>query len=121
LNPFGRPMATGQFGGEFARDIARAGKDAMVDFALAALADAFGNDIRRHVAATAVTGWGHDPYIAGAYSCARPGHAGARAVLAEPVGDRLFFAGEAVSPDFFSTAHGAHLAGIAQARRALKA
>ena len=30
-----------------------------------------------------------------------------RAVLAAPVDGRLFFAGEATSPNFFSTAHGA--------------
>jgi len=30
-----------------------------------------------------------------------------RALLAAPVDGRLFFAGEATSPNFFSTAHGA--------------
>jgi monoamine oxidase len=32
-------------------------------------------------------------------------------VLAAPVDGRLFFAGEATSPHFFSTAHGAHDSG----------
>ncbi len=40
-----------------------------------------------------------------------PGHAGKRAVLAAPVDGRLFFAGEATSPNFFSTAHGAQDSG----------
>jgi monoamine oxidase len=40
-----------------------------------------------------------------------PGHAGDRAILAAPVDDRLFFAGEATSPSFFSTAHGARDSG----------
>jgi monoamine oxidase len=40
-------------------------------------------------------------------------------VLGGPVGDRLFFAGEACSPDFFSTAHGAYLSGIEAARSVL--
>ncbi len=35
--------------------------------------------------------------------------------LAEPVDDRLFFAGEACSPQDFSTAHGAYLTGVAAA------
>ena len=43
----------------------------------------------------------------GSYSYALPGHAGDRAKLAAPVDGRLFFAGEATSPNFFSTAHGA--------------
>ena len=34
-----------------------------------------------------------------------------RAVLAAPVDGRLFFAGEATSPNFFSTAHGARDSG----------
>jgi len=40
-------------------------------------------------------------------------------VLAAPVDDRLFFAGEACSPNFFSTAHGAWLSGITAADAAL--
>jgi len=40
-------------------------------------------------------------------------------VLAAPVDDRLFFAGEACSPNFFSTAHGAWLSGITAAEAAL--
>jgi monoamine oxidase len=34
-----------------------------------------------------------------------------RAVLAAPIDGRLFFAGEATSPNFFSTAHGARDSG----------
>lgn len=41
------------------------------------------------------TAWGSTPWTLGAYSAARPGATGMRAVLAEPVGDRLYFAGEA--------------------------
>ena len=40
-------------------------------------------------------------------------------VLAAPVDNRLFFAGEACSPNFFSTAHGAFMTGIAAAEAAL--
>jgi monoamine oxidase len=46
------------------------------------------------------TDWGTDPHHLGAYSYARPGGAGARAVLAQPIGDgRLLFAGEACRTD----------------------
>ena len=51
------------------------------------------------------------PFARGSYSHALPGHAGDRAVLAAPVDGRLFFAGEATSPNFFSTAHGARDSG----------
>jgi monoamine oxidase len=40
-------------------------------------------------------------------------------VLAAPVDGRLFFAGEATSPHFFSTAHGAHDSGKRAAKEAL--
>ena len=47
-----------------------------------------------------VTGWGGDPLTRGAYAYARPGHADARAALAEPLaGGRLVFAGEAACTD----------------------
>jgi monoamine oxidase len=46
------------------------------------------------------TDWGTDPHHLGAYSYARPGGAGARAALCEPVGEgRLLFAGEACRTD----------------------
>ena len=62
-----------------------------------------------------------DPLSLGAYSHALPGHAEARAVLAAPVDDRLFFAGEATSPNFFSTAHGARDSGERAAREVIAA
>ena len=46
------------------------------------------------------TEWGTDPHHLGAYSYARPGGAGARAALAQPIADgRLLFAGEACRTD----------------------
>ena len=41
------------------------------------------------------------------------------AVLAAPVDGRLFFAGEATSPEFFSTAHGARDSGERAAKEVL--
>jgi monoamine oxidase len=40
-------------------------------------------------------------------------------VLAVPVDGRLFFAGEATSPDFFTTAHGARDSGERAAEEVL--
>lgn len=44
-------------------------------------------------------GWSRDPYARGAYSYVLVGGANARAALAAPVDDTLFFAGEATSTD----------------------
>ncbi len=57
----------------------------------------------------------------GSYAYARPGAAGQRAVLAAPVDGRLFFAGEATSPDAFTTARGAYEAGGRAADEVLSA
>jgi monoamine oxidase len=69
----------------------------------------------------AATSWSADRYAQGSYSHALPGKAGARAILARPVDQRLFFAGEACSPDSFSTAHGAYQTGIDAADEAMAA
>jgi monoamine oxidase len=60
-----------------------------------------------------VTGWAADPFYRGAYAYARPGCAGARAVLGTPLADgRLIFAGEATRTDGLAgTVGGAFLAG----------
>jgi len=93
----------------------------MFAFAGDELAGILGNDIRRRISPLAATGWLTDPWSRGSYSYALPGHAGDRAVLAAPVDNRLFFAGEATSPNFFSTAHGAYISGVAAAEAVLAA
>ncbi|MSO76129.1 MAG: FAD-dependent oxidoreductase [Alphaproteobacteria bacterium] len=119
IRPFGWNMASGYVGGAFCGELERAGEAAMVEHALAALQSVYGGDIRRHVGASLVSSWESDPWIRGAYSSAKPGQAHRRVDLARPIDGRLFFAGEAASPDFFSTGHGAYLSGVAAAEAAL--
>jgi monoamine oxidase len=119
IRPFGRPVISCFFGGRWAAALEKEGEAAMAAFAADELARLFGADIRRQIAPLAATAWRQDPWARGSYSYALPGHAGDRAVLAAPVDDRLFFAGEACSPNFFSTAHGAYLTGLAAASAAL--
>lgn len=65
-----------------------------------------------------LTRWAADPFTRGSYS-----HAGPGATmedydrLAEPVGNSLFFAGEATSSDYPATVHGAYLSGLREAER----
>jgi monoamine oxidase len=119
VRPFGRPLISCFFGGRFAAALEREGEAAMAAFATDELARIFGEDIRRQLRPLAASAWLAEPWSHGSYSYARPGHAGDRARLAAPVEDRIFFAGEAVSPNFFSTAHGAYETGIAAAEAAL--
>src|SRR5688500_16169085 len=63
-----------------------------------------------------VTRWRADPFARGSYSYLAVGSSPAdRRALATPVGDRLFFAGEATSVDQPATVPGAYVSGQAAA------
>jgi monoamine oxidase len=113
LSPFGLPIVESFFGGECAEALEDG--DA-AQFAIDELVALLGSDWRRRLTPLGATRWRRVPYIGGSYSHARIGHAGQRAVLAAPVDDRLFFAGEACHARDFSTAHGAYATGVAAAR-----
>jgi len=116
--PFGRPLAIAYTGGDLARAVADWSEAEAVDFALERLCAALGNGMLHHFVRGTRTAWGRDPWIAGAYSAARPGRHAQRTVLARPVDGRLFFAGEATVNDCFATAHGAWLSGLRAAEEA---
>jgi monoamine oxidase len=64
--------------------------------------------------------WASDPFALGGYSSEPPGAYGARAVLAQPTGEVLFWAGEATAAgDAAGTVHGAYLAGVRAAQEVL--
>ena len=111
LRPFGQACIEGYFGGRFARELEDAGPGALAAQSIDEIAALLGNDYRRKLKPLLESRWSHDPFARGSYSHALPGHAGMRAVLAAPINGRLFFAGEATSPNFFSTAHGARDSG----------
>jgi monoamine oxidase len=111
LRPFGQTCIEGYFGGRFAQELEDAGDGALVAQSIDEITALLGNDFRRKLKPLAESRWAHDRFARGSYSHALPGHAGDRAVLAAPVDGRLFFAGEATSPNFFSTAHGARDSG----------
>jgi monoamine oxidase len=121
IRPFGQPCIEGFFGGSFARELEDAGDGAFAAESINEIAGFLGNDIRRKLKPLCESGWAKDPFARGAYSHALPGRAGDRAALAVPVDGRLFFAGEATSPNFFTTAHGARDSGERAAREVLAA
>jgi monoamine oxidase len=120
LRPFGQACIEGYFGGSFAQELEEAGDGAFAAQSIDEIAALLGNDYRRKLKPLAESRWSHDPFARGSYSHALPGHAGKRAVLAAPVDGRLFFAGEATSPNFFSTAHGAGDSGERAAREVIE-
>lgn len=108
----GPPLAVAHLGGDLARDLAKAGEAEMIDYAVKVLADAYGTDIPSLIVETAATNWAADPYVGGAYSTAMPGSADARGALRQPIGERIFLAGEATSERSFATCHGAYMSGV---------
>jgi monoamine oxidase len=119
LRPFGQPCIEGYFGGRFASELEQAGPGALAAQSIDEIAALLGNDFRRQLTPLSESRWSHDPFAQGSYSHALPGHADQRAVLAAPLDGRLFFAGEATSPNFFSTAHGARDSGERAAREVI--
>ena len=111
LRPFGQACIEGFFGGRFAQALEDAGDGALAAQAIDEIVALLGSDFRRRLKPLSESRWAHDRFARGSYSHALPGHAGDRAILAAPVDNRLFFAGEATSPNFFSTAHGARDSG----------
>ncbi len=76
-------------------------------------------DVRAQLVHAYYHDWETDPYACGAYSYLRVNGAGARERLAEPIGDSLFFAGEAASADDAGTVAGAIQSGYDAAKVSL--
>lgn len=118
LTPFlGAPVLVAYVAGEFARELERRPDAEVVDGAVRILRTMLGPGLPAPTGAR-VTRWGADPFTRGAYSFLPVGGRGeSRDVLAQPVGARLFFAGEATSRSYPGTVHGAYLSGLREAER----
>jgi len=98
--PLHAPLLIAWAGGPKADALAGRDEASLVACALDDLRALFGNDPdpRAELEAAYTHDWQTDPYAYGAYSYVATGGGDARAALAAPVGDVLFFAGEATSP-----------------------
>ncbi|MEJ6784181.1 flavin monoamine oxidase family protein [Aminobacter sp. Piv2-1] len=115
--PFDLDLMVGFIGGDFAWEMSAAGEAAGIDFAIDRLCELFGNDSRKHVGRAMMTNWGAERYVRGAYAAARPGRAEARSILAQPVADRIYFAGEHLAGPLIQTCGGARQSGEQVARQ----
>lgn len=112
--PYSRDYVQGWIGGAAAWELAEAGDAAAVDFALERLRVIFGSRVDRlfRRGGYLVTHWEADPFVRGAYSWVRVGHADARERLGQPLSDgHLLFAGEACHDGLAGTLAGAWLSG----------
>ena len=106
--------------GDGATELMRLGEADALERGLEALRRELGRPGLRAQAAMVVD-WTSDPFARGGYSHVRPGHDGARELLAEPT-PPLFWAGEATSPEErAATVQGAILSGERAAAEVLLA
>jgi monoamine oxidase len=121
--PVRSPVLTGWAGGHAADALLAESEEAMIDRALTSMSAAFGVP-RRKLDQLAVDAyfhdWQKDPFSRGAYSYAAVGGDEAHAILARPVRQTLYFAGEATSGDETGTVAGAIESGFRAARELLR-
>ncbi|GJE18097.1 flavin monoamine oxidase family protein [Methylobacterium marchantiae] len=72
------------------------------------LADHFGHRALHDLSIPAISEWRHDPWSLGSWAVVPPGHAPARQRLQTPIGNKIWFAGEALSRLQWGTAGGAY-------------
>ena len=119
VRPAGQDVLLAFFGGRQARELEARGE--LEAAARDELAQLFGADLPRRIRRSVSTAWAADPWARGSYSAARPGFASRRATLAEPVAERVFFAGDACTVESYGEINGAWHSATAAARRIVTA
>jgi len=122
--PIAAPILVGWAGGPPAADLTSKGTDFIIGAAIQSLASALKlsrRSVEHRLQAYVVADWQADPFSLGAYSYVPVGGITAPMVLARPVVDTLFFAGEATNSDGNSgTMHGAIATGYRAAEELLQ-
>ena len=111
--PFtGQPVLMAFHGGDKGFELEDLSDDEIIAGAMQTLRVMFGDEIPEPEGVL-ITRWGKDPFSFGAYSHIPPFASGDdHDILAEPIDDVLYFAGEATSREYPSTVHGAYLSGL---------
>jgi monoamine oxidase len=116
----GSSLAYAEFCGRFGREIADAGIETMADFVGEVLASHFGAESNKKMGRFEAMRWSREPWVLGGTSVAAPGSGANRRLLAEPIHDRIFLAGEALHESWWGTVAGAWVSGERAADAALK-
>jgi monoamine oxidase len=116
----GSDLAFAEFSGRFGREISEAGDRAMADFVGEVLISHFGAESKKSMGRSEAVRWSREPWVLGGSSVAAPGSGANRRVLAEPIHDRIFLAGEALHENWWGTVAGAWISGERAADAALR-
>jgi monoamine oxidase len=115
--PMHAPLITCWAGGPKAARLTGSSEKKLLTQALASLRRVFPD--AEEPRAYLLHDWQADPFARGGYSYVRVGGTGARAELAEPLEDTLFFAGEATDTEQSGTVGGALASGLRAAQQIL--
>jgi monoamine oxidase len=105
------------FSGQQARSIETMEDAELVDLVMGDLKGMFGDNIPEPVS-WHKTSWHTNPLSLGAYPHLKPGSdLSACEIIAKPIDNKIFFAGDATSKDYMATAHGAYISGVNAANK----
>ncbi len=111
-NAGGKNLVMIYVGGDLSWELERKGANKAVDYGIAYLDSILGANTRRKFLQGTFTRWGHNRWTRGSYAAAAPGRLSYRDVLRQPVGNRIFFAGDACHPEGSSSAARAYETGV---------
>jgi len=108
------------FAGQQARSIEKMDDAELKDIVMNDLKAMFGTNIPQPVSMHKTT-WHTNPFSLGAYPHLAPGSDLSDCnILASPINNKVFFAGDATSEKYMATAHGAYISGIDAANNIIK-
>jgi monoamine oxidase len=119
-NVSGTSLHLVEVAGSFGRELSGQGEAAMIGIAREWLASLFGSAVKDKIRRGYATRWNAEPWALGAMTAPAPGAAAAREVLLEPLGGRVWFAGEALHATKWGTVAGAWESGERAAETVLR-
>jgi monoamine oxidase len=111
LRPAGAPWVVAYFGGTHAQDVGSKKESEVTDLLQDALSQQLGFRRSNVFGEVFFTDWASNPFTLGAYASHRPGEFPLNDNLIRPVGNKIFFAGEAFAGAYGQTVDGAFNSG----------
>lgn len=118
-NTHGKNLVIIYVGGDLSWELERNGADEAIDYGIAYIDSILGVKTRNKFLKGTFTCWGQNRWTRGSYASAAPGRLSYRDVLRQPVGNRIFFAGDACHPEGASSAARAYQTGVEVAAEVL--
>ena len=117
VNPYQSNAAIAFVGGDHAEKLEKQGEEAAINEAKYRLSKIYGPAVDEAFVRGRFIAWGQNPLAQGSFSTAKPGFQYMRKKLKKPVGNQIFFAGEACSEAWSGCLPGALFSGETAARR----